>query len=345
MEVNSCTDSPGYGLGDNLAFQVDHDYLKGGKIDQLVKDGGNYFVAYFDNYTADSFTFAGRPLFPLITSYPGELSSAAYAAATLARTNPSRPYVDMIQNVLEIGDIPRVLKVAGETLIEKLAENYIRYQFGIAPIVKDVSRLIDWSANVNKKLAIINKIRSTGGYRKTVTLDRLSAKVTNSNVVIQSNGSFFTDTFDTIGSRVIKGHARYLPTVDYSKYSQVEMSALAKRAVIGLEWNFSGLWEGIPWSWLIDWYSNVGDLLQATRNVIPVTCQSVTLMRHTTSVSQTNTYSDGIRRIAPATVTKERKERYPASATLDAHLPLLSADQLGILASLLVMKHKYVSPR
>jgi hypothetical protein len=342
----TCTDMPGFGLGDNLPFQVDSaSYKGGGVINAIIKDGGSYYSPYFDEYVADAFTFSGMPLFPQILTYPGEQSSAAYAAMALARTNPSRPYVDAIQNVLEIGDIPRTLKVYGETLIEKLAENYLRYNFGIRPLVKDISRLINWAELVHRKLDIIDQLRKTGGYRKTVTLDKLSASQVNSNVTLQSFMGIFTDTYETIGSRTIRGHVRYVPSVDYSKYSQAEMCALAKRAVIGLEWNLSGLWEGLPWSWLIDWYTNIGDLLSQTRNVIPVTASDVHLMRHTTSISTTHKLIVGATWMSPGTVVKERKERYPASATLDAHLPFLSAGQMGILASLLVMKHKYVSPR
>jgi len=342
LERSTCTDTPGIGLGDNLPFQVDHDYLQGGQINNIIPTSGNDGFQMFTNYVADAFTFSGRPSFPLITSYPGELSTAQYSAMALARTNPNRPNVDMVQNVLELGDIPRILKVTGETLIEKISENYLRYFFGIKPLVSDVTKLVNFTQLVNRKLDMINKLRKTGGLRKTVTLDNLTASQLNSNVVLQSSGNvFFTDTFETIGHRTLKGHVRWLPNADYSKYSQAEMSAMAKRAVLGLEANFSGIWEGLPWSWLIDWYSNVGDLLMQTRNLIPVTCSSCTLMRETTSTSVTHPNSGGNQRIQSGKVTKIRKERYPASVTLDAHLNLLDSGQMGILASLLVMKHKY----
>nr|UJQ85208.1 MAG: hypothetical protein 1 [Leviviridae sp.] len=328
-----------------MPFQVDHDYLVGGRINNVIPTDGGDFVMFKDYY-ADAFTFAGRPQFPLITSYPEEKSSAAYAAAALARTNPNRPNVDVVANVLELGDLPMLVKSAGSTLAQQLAGNYLRYHFGIKPIVNDIAKLINFTKLMNKKLDAIEKLRKTGGLRKTVTLDKLSASQLNSNIVLQSAGSvYFTDTFETIGHRTIRGHVRWLPGADYSKYSQAEMSAMAKKAVIGLEANFSGLWEGLPWSWLIDWYSNVGDLLMQTRNLIPVTCDSITIMRETTSVSVTHPNQGGNQRIESATVTKVRKERYPASATLDAHLPLLEAGQMGILTSLLVMGQKYRPPR
>lgn len=340
VEEATCTDVPGFGQGDNLPFQVDRTTLSGGKINQNVKDGGSFFTAYFDDYTADTFTFSGRPQFPLITSYPGEQSNAAYAAQTIARTTPSHPAVDVVQNVLEIGDIPRVLKLRGDTLLRMGANEFLRLEFGIKPLLKDIKRTLDWGDGVSKRFAQINKIRETGGFRKTVTLDSLSNTQQNNNIALQSAGAFFTDSYETVGHRIIRGHARYLPTVDFKKYTAGEMYAMAFDAYFGAEYSFSGFWEGMPWSWLIDWYTNVGDLLMARRNIVPVTCQGVSLMRHTTSVSSTHSYNDGIRTLSAAKVVKERKERYPASATLDAHLPLLSGEQMGILASLLIMKGK-----
>jgi len=346
LETSVCTDAPGYGLGDNLPFQVDHDFfLGGGVINSILPVTGEDSTPLFQGYTADAFSFSGRPMFPLVTDYPGEQSSAAYAAAAIARTTPNRPSVDVVQNVLEIGDIPRTLKVYGTSLIEKLAENYLRYQFGIKPLVKDIARTINWSADVNRRLADYKRLRDTGGLRKTVTLDSLTNSWDQSRVVLQSAGAWFEDSFSTVGHRKIRGHVRYVPSADFSKYSQVEMSAMATRAMFGLEANLSGLWEGLPWSWLIDWYTNVGDLLMQTRNIVPVSVSQVTLIRETTSESVTHGMEGGNLRINPGIVRKVRKERYPASAAFDAHLPLLEASQMGILASLLVMKHKYVSPR
>ena len=78
-----------------------------------------------------------------------------------------------------------------------------------------------------------------------------------------------------------------------------------------------------------------------TRNIVPVSVQSVTLLRTTTTDSRIGPLTDNVRDMEVAHVTKIRKERYPASATLDAHLPLLGAGQMGILASLLALKAKY----
>lgn len=346
-ETATCIDSPGFGLGDNLPLTIDRfSFVGGGTITQNVLDPNPpFFGTYFyPGFVADGFTNGGG-LFPLITSYSGEQSTVAYATQAAARTTPNHPNVDMIQNVLELGDIPRAVQVASKNAVEKMAEDNLRNEFGLKPIIKDINKLLDFAHLFNKKMEKIMKLKETGGYRSTVTLDKLSEVFACNNVAIHSSGVLFVDSWEAVGKRVIRGHVRWLPNADYSKYTQVEMSAMAKRAVIGLEANFSGLWEGLPWSWLIDWYSNVGDLLMLTRNIIPVTLNGVSIIRTTTTTSTTHLINNGTQTIHPGTVIKERKERYPGSVTLEAHLPLLTASQMGILASLLVMKTKYASPR
>lgn len=343
---NGITDWPGKGQGDCQPLSVWHYSIDGGIINMKPGQTQQSNIGWFVDYWSTAIATSGQPSYPFIDTYPAEKSSAQYAAAALARTNPNRPYVDVVQNVLELGDIPRILKVAGETLIEKLAENYLRYQFGIRPLVKDIARTINCADSIHKRLTQLEKIRTAGSYRKTVTLDVLRDERTTTGRVFESQGGvFFVGDVTTKSERILRGHVRWIPTVNFSKFSQEEMVSMAKRSVFGLEANFSGIWEGIPWSWLIDWYSNVGDLLMQTRNIVPVTPLSITLMRHTTSISNSPAMSDQYRYMTAATVKKEHKERYAGSATLDAQLPILSADQMGILASLLVMKHKYVSPR
>jgi len=336
------TDLPGRGLGDNLPFQMDRDTLKGGRINNVIKDGGNYFRPYFDDYYCDTVSFAGRPQFPLITSYPGEQSTTAYATSAVKRTSPNQPNVDLVTDVLELGDIPRTVQNYGNTMIERHAGDNLWLQFGIFPLVRDARRIVSFSDDVHKRLDVIKRLKESKGYRKTVQLDNLSTSQTNSNVVLQSNGIFYSETFDTIGRREIRGHVRWLPIGDFNRFTQPELLAMAKRAVTGMEVSFASLWEAMPWSWLIDWYTNVGDLLSQTRNIIPCTCDSVSIIRQTFSESTFKGFNNGEHRLEGGTVTKIRKERYPGpSLAFDAHLPLLGAGQMGILASLLVMKRNY----
>lgn len=108
------------------------------------------------------------------------------------------------------------------------------------------------------------------------------------------------------------------------------------------------LWELTPWSWFIDWFSNVGDFIAAHRNTVPVILQRACLCRHLKSKTfyrlRPPPYSADWITVKgyPWTEEEERKERHilpnPSLAGLIPTLPFLTGGQLSILGSLTYLK-------
>lgn len=111
---------------------------------------------------------------------------------------------------------------------------------------------------------------------------------------------------------------------------------LARRAVLGLTIDASTLWNAMPWSWLIDWYSNMGDFFEANRNIVPVQPGNVTIMSQTSTISNV-TPASSYPFLTGGTMNLEyiSKDRDVFSgATLNAGLTMLDARQTSILAAL-----------
>jgi len=149
----------------------------------------------------------------------------------------------------------------------------------------------------------------------------------------------------------ISAHVRWIPNEDANHLSPGEMSLLAQRAVLGytngIGIDLSTLWEVIPWSWLIDWCSDVGSYLSAKRNIIPATLQGVYIMEETVTRwttprlawwSATNGIMDA------GSFTRTQKKRYAnVGIAPTAHFPFLNGNQVGILASLSVTRRRGVA--
>jgi hypothetical protein len=129
------------------------------------------------------------------------------------------------------------------------------------------------------------------------------------------------------------------PTQDTPSTSQ-DISALAERIVSDLsEANLATLWEALPWSWLIDWFSSVGSYLDANRNLVAAVGSPVQLMDETTSHFRIAghtwyTGTDDEIELSPidnVCITKSRDTRIPG---VSAHLPWLNAGQMSILGSI-----------
>jgi len=288
-----------------------------------------------------------------ISVFPGQLNDAAYATQTAARTNPSKPYVDIPVNVLQIGEIVHMLREAGSDLIPKFGKSKVRfhsgniprdlgrgnlaYSFGIAPVASDLIKLFSFKDQLDRRIKEIERLKTPRGFRKTVELDSMTVTQVQ-NIVWQSADTFIQSNCDVIGERKIRGHARWMPSADFSKIPQSELMGMAKRSIHGMTIDFSTLWEILPWSWLFDWGTNLGDYLKSKRNIIPCSLSSISLMKYTVNRFHVPTIVSGNNVMKGGVIQTEQKQRYPVSITPEAHLPFLSAGQMGILASLAVTR-------
>jgi hypothetical protein len=317
--------------GDCANFVVQHYTCEGGRATQF--DRSNYWQGWFENTAVTGIRDPGY--FPHLTGLYGDIGDGAYAAQAAARTNPSSPYVDIPVNILELGDVARLLSEVSSNL-KRIAATNIKYQFGIMPIAGDLAKLVNFAEQVDRRVKQIQKLR-TKGLRRTITLASLS-KSELQNRVLNSEDAYWTADLEVQTTCVVKGHCRWVPTMDISHLSQPEMTALAKKAVLGLTVDFSTLWEAMPWSWLIDWGTSMGDFLKAQRNIIPAQLETVTISR---ALETTYTWPGadwGYGRITPINIRRWGGYRKPLVVAPTAHLPFLSGEQVGILASLAIMR-------
>nr|UJQ85489.1 MAG: hypothetical protein 1 [Leviviridae sp.] len=305
-------------------------------ISKLDSDGGritgganpnnywyNYRVDYLDS---DGFTH-------LSPDIGMDRLDVDYGTIAASRTNPSRPYVDIPVNILELRDIGRTLMRQGFDSIAALGRQNLRYQFGIAPLIGDLVKLVNFQDQVQRRIQIMERLEDTNGYRRTLGVGAWSKSASYSRVM-QSNQFFFTDTIHQTTTQRIRAHIRWLPNPVFRTLTIPDRQRLAMRAVLGLTVDASTLWNAIPWTWLVDWCSSAGDFFTATRNIIPATLSGLHIMRETRSTfrNQGNIYC------TPLRVTRISKTRNPTFVAPVAHFPFLSPGQMSILGSLAVTR-------
>lgn len=334
--------------GDNLPFEVNRLAMRGGVINSDY-DGG-FWVATFRDYACDALT--NGQLGPNFI-FPNSLPDDKYMSLAIQRTNPNRPYVDIGVNILEAGDIVRQVhdwgndlkKVHGGDGIKAHSGNVWRdlgrgnlgYTFGIAPVMSDLAKLVNYRDQVDRRIKEIKRLQGPTGLRKTVKLDTLTA-IDGYVVTWQSQDVFMQSYCDRVAKQEIKGHCRWIIDGDYSGLSEASLEAMASHAVLGADLDFATLWEAMPWSWLIDYCTNAGALISRVRNIVPCQLESASLIKHSVSRMEIPRYRVDQHEMSAGHYIQERKQRYPVSAAFSAHIPFLNTEQMGILSSLAVTR-------
>jgi len=308
---------------------------EGGHLHSKYDPG--YWGSYWQQYRCDIFDDPDMQFPHWNSSLEGNKTVNEFAVDLLKRTNPSVPYVDIPVAVLELADVVQLIKDTGTTLIKKAARNNLKLQFGLLPLIGDINKLTLFDKHLAKRMQVFEKLKTANGYRRSVNL----AQFTGSASVfkwMQSVGGLYGLNFNQVTNRKFRGHVRWMPDFDFSSLDKAGLVDLACSAALGSNWGLSTLWEALPWTWLLDWGSNVGDYFQATRNSINVSPHDILIMTETTTFYESPAYENSDITLSKSRVARKEKRRQRATPTVAAQMPFLSANQLGILASLAVLR-------
>lgn len=383
-------DIKGNPYGDN-GFELDRVKVEGGTINGIRHNFWDGTWASWSNWPYDNRLAGYGPI-----SFNSSESAAALRALNL--TNPSRHETLAPAFLLELRDLPKMLRFAGRLLtaasdsfaiflnayqiwkrrgdpaatfgrgltpsqVRKLigdrllpeqqdglsaaqiiAAANLAIQFGWAPVIRDLQKMCDFQGAVQRRRKEINRLCSGSGLQRRITIQD-----DNDTFVIKDYwfdtiaGVLTTDV--TVTRRTRRwATCRYRPTFPVSAppNDQQLMNQIYGLSVHGV---ISSAWEVLPWSWLIDWFTNFGELIKASNNEIATTSTSCVMSMSTVTFTNPGGVaewpSDGSKSWSGCKSTMETKARYPYRPGLDAFsvkLPYLSNNQLSILGSLALLR-------
>jgi hypothetical protein len=260
----------------------------------------------------------------------------------LARTNPSRPIFNLPAFIGEMKDLPALFKGLGHNLLDKGANAYLSYQFGWRPLINDIGTALDFSKQVDARIGELKRMFSDKGLKRRIKLGEATVSQDELDVVVQSDGALVRCKHTARTQKRMWGTVRwkpadgaYPPSTDLGSYTVAK--ALLGAGVSGFT---QAAWQLMPWSWMVDWFGNVDEYLQASDNTIPATHSDVNIMTnivstHKFTVKDKPSWLTG----GDASGTLETKSRFQGSSpSLAAKVPLLSGSQISILGALAVQR-------
>lgn len=191
---------------------------------------------------------------------------------------PNKPHAELATFVAEMGDAPRSVATTLSNLRgQKLSQGPINYQFGVAPAISEIKSLAKAVANsgsitnnfVRQSGRVIRRSRtwneqprdSTHVYGGTVAVPRLGTPKINFTAQITLNRTV---------QRIHRAGAAYQyyvadPTGFMSRAKRFRQQA---DHLLGSNFDAATLWELTPWSWLTDWYTDIGGLIDYQESVV-----------------------------------------------------------------------------
>jgi hypothetical protein len=243
----------------------------------------------------------------------------------------------MLKNVSKLMRTPKKFLSPREA-----ANQHLGIQFGWLPLVDDVHSLLNVGQYINRRKDELHRLYSGAGLKRRLHLGKWTADTQSLKLVESASQLQINTRLHSITHVDRWGTVRWKPSVTPGHHpSDVEILKLARQVALGMttEATMLGAWDLIPWTWLINWFTNVKSFASQYSNTVPASSESANVMTHTQTqefykvISITSGYTGG-----GGSRTIESKSRYVGSATLDAHIPFLNGSRLSILGSLFVQR-------
>lgn len=319
-----------------------------GHIDQ----GGGSFVDY-QNWLPSGFTVN-------VAHESISIPTVGASATTLrARSNPSREEVSvpnflyemkdlpgMIRNLKNLGPLLRNLRHRNDAAMSAIASQYLGYEFGWKPLISDISQLLQFQTQVDRRILELNRLYSGTGLKRRLNLFVESKTDTLDRTVESSLGVTITVRKHIVTRIQRWGTIRWRPTAVPRDIGHQALGRQARRLVHGIDHygvDATQAWNALPFSWLADWFGNFGEWLAAHRNDVPAAPtgpSNIMTMSDTYEFWQrTDAFQQSIPGASGMRILRT-KSRAQSSGTLAASMPLATARQFSILAALNLQRKK-----
>jgi len=340
---------------------------------QTVLTGANGTVKPFS-----VFTYIG-PIYPMQPSsmvFPPSVSSSpsqlnALGAQAIARCSPANPTASVTTFLGElVGEgVPKLissgLKGLGQMTHRQrrkaLAKEHLNYQFGWLPFVSDLRSIANSVLHAHK---IISDFERGSGHitRRKYSFPPIQTQTFTTakdpaNPYGPGAGALYLSP--SVSGKVIRtektsiqrwfsgAFTYYVPPPD-SLRNEIARGVILSRKLLGLDLTPDSVWNLAPWSWLVDWFSNTGSVIQnwsdwAIDNQVMLYGY---MMEHSVhSYTYTYTGPTGFKSAASrptdftlVTETKQRRQASPYG--FGVSYEALSLRQKSILAALGISKWK-----
>lgn len=276
------------------------------------------------------------------------VSSAYYLTKALAGLDPQKPVVDVPLFLFELRELPSMIRDLGRVLNREVRPQdvpggHLAYSFGWAPLLSDTQKMFNFAHQTWQRSRYLRQLEAGTRVRRHLERGALLSSVTTQNALQIGNIGPASDPY--ILKADVKVERRLWVWFTANAYlldpipqDNASLRRLAFRYAYGGTARWSTIWNALPWTWLSDYFNNIGDYVAATNGMSRFKCTRLNIMKLIVSSStlenvrvksgfsvEPNSYLE--------TIQKERTAYTNPTPRL-AFSPFLSLGQRTILGAL-----------
>jgi hypothetical protein len=236
----------------------------------------------FDAYPAQALFVHDRAISLIHPGRNTAADNAFYTLRLLEKTNPFRSEFSVPVFIRELVDIGSMFKLAARSFAGFVGGAYLNYKFGWQTFVQDLKTLASITKAIERRIKEFLSLRKHGGLRRRVYLGGHSGTLSDPLFLANSTWGWSPRiNLNHSASVEVWGSVRWVPTRDFREdLRRLGLINLAFKKVFDLDAiDASTVWEMIPFSWLIDYFTSIGTYLRANNGSVKVEPKHVCLVR------------------------------------------------------------------
>jgi len=207
------------------------------------------------------------------SAHPVWIQNARTAAlgrlqAARNRAKPDSSYADFAQSIAELREVSQLVRYRASSLMSAFGTGYLAYAFGWTPIINDLHKLTNMAAATKKRIAWLRR-NANKPVKMKRTLYNFSSDLGELYKITYGTPFPFNTIEPAEGERSVYGvmscKAEYHSVIRYAlpeDANSLGWEDKAFRHLIGLRPGLDLIWDITPWTWLVDWFTNVGDFVE-----------------------------------------------------------------------------------
>lgn len=229
----------------------------------------------------------GWPQWPSASSPTPQSEVDYWGARAIAETIPTNSVAETSTALMELASegAPTLTFLQGlrqlKTLPKAIASGYLGFQFGFMPTGRDVSDLL-YAVTESKALIdqlkrdsgrVVRRQRSlptsqhTGSAPYVGTLQGGQQPSWFENAFVGGTSGTVSVTDETTIKRGFSGAYTYFYPSGNSLLDRIDRFATEAEYLLGLGLDIDTIWQAAPWTWLTDWFWNVGEIIHSSQQL------------------------------------------------------------------------------